>query len=59
MFREEAENTGDFAGEQSGVPEVTADDFLELGVGGERGGITKHLMETDGPDSLSSVNTGF
>lgn len=59
MSREEAENTEDFAGEESGVPEVTADDSLELGVGGERHGVMKHLMETDGPVSLSPVNTGF
>lgn len=31
---------------KSGVPEVTVDDFLELGEGGERyNGIMKHLME--------------
>lgn len=33
--------------------------FLELGVVGKRHGIKKHLMETDGPDSPSPVNTGF
>lgn len=34
MSREEAENREDFAGEESGLPEVTADDVLELVVGG-------------------------
>lgn len=36
MSREETENTEDFAGKESGVSEVTADDFLELRVDSER-----------------------